>query len=69
LPIRRFGQAAKEAGAYLNYADLSGLLGIYTAVLSRLVREHQPGSVPLRGYECDIGRGITHPAWGRKPLP
>ncbi|HCC33331.1 MAG TPA: hypothetical protein DEQ28_05440, partial [Clostridiales bacterium] len=60
--IQRFAQAAKEAGAYLSYADLSYLLGIHTAALSRMVREHQPGSVPLRGSECDIGRGITHRA-------
>jgi hypothetical protein len=60
--IRRFSQAAREAGAYLNYADLSYLLGIHTAALSRMVREHSPGPVPLRGSERDIGRGVTHRA-------
>ncbi len=58
--IQRFSQETKEAGGYLNYADLSYLLGIHTAALSRMVREHSPEPVPLRGSECDIGRGITH---------
>ncbi len=58
--ILRFSQEAKEAGGYLTYADLSYLLGIHTAALSRMVRDHSPKPVPLRGSECDIGRGITH---------
>ncbi len=59
--IQRMSQEAKEQGACLNYADhLSYLLGLHTAALSRMVREHSGPSIPLRGSECDIGRGITH---------
>jgi len=58
--IQRFSREAKAAGGYLGYADLSYLLGIHTAAISRMVRDHSPQPVPLRGSECDIGRGITH---------
>lgn len=58
--IGRLAQEAKRAGAYLTYADLGYLLGIHTAAISRLVRDASPEPVPLRGSECDIGRGISH---------
>lgn len=58
--IRRLSREAKQAGGYLTCADLSYLLGIHTAALSRMVRDCSPEPVPLRGLECDIGRGISH---------
>lgn len=35
-------------------------MGIHTEAISRLIRAHPKLVVPLRGQECDIGRGITH---------
>lgn len=58
--IQRLSREAKEAGGYLTYADLSYLLGVHTAAISRLVRDHSPEPVPLRGSERDIGRAISH---------
>jgi hypothetical protein len=58
--IERFSQEAQRAGGYLTYADLSYLLGIHTAAISRMVRQNPHRRVPLRGSECDIGRGISH---------
>lgn len=51
---------AKYAGGYLTYADLGHLLGIHPEAISRLVRSNPAVAVPLRGAECDIGRGVTH---------
>lgn len=56
----RYATQAKHAGGYLTYADLGYLLGIHPEAISRLVRSHPAVAVPLRGAECDIGRGVTH---------
>ena len=56
----RYATQAKFQGGYLTYADLSYLLGVHTEAVSRLVRAHPKLVVPLRGQECDIGRGVTH---------
>ena len=58
--ILRYATQAKYAGGYLTYADLSHLLGIHPEAISRLVRSNPAVAVPLRGAECDIGRGVTH---------
>jgi len=58
--IVRYATQAKFQGAYLTYADLSYLLGIHTEAISRLIKAHPRLVVPLRGQECDIGRGVTH---------
>ncbi len=58
--IQRLARQAKEAGGYLTYADLSYLLGVHTAAISRMVRDCSPQVIPLRGVERDIGRAISH---------
>lgn len=58
--ILRYATQAKHSGGYLTYADLGYLLGIHPEAISRLVRANPKVAVPLRGVECDIGRGITH---------
>jgi len=58
--VLRFTTQAKHDGGYLTYADLSYLLGIHPEAISRLVSANSKVVVPLRGAECDIGRGITH---------
>jgi len=58
--ILRYATQAKYQGGYLTYADLSYLLGIHTEAISRLAKANSKLVVPLRGQECDIGRGITH---------
>ena len=58
--VLRYATQAKYAGGYLTYADLGYLLGIHPEAISRLVRSHPAVAVPLRGVECDIGRGVTH---------
>lgn len=58
--IERFCREAEEAGGYFTYADLSYLLGIHTAAISRMVQQNPDRRVPLRGSECDIGRGVSH---------
>ncbi len=55
----RYSVQAKQAGGYLSYADLSYLLGIHTEAIRKLIEKNK-GVVPLRGSECDIGRGVTH---------
>ena len=56
----RYAAEAKRCGGYLTYADLGYLLGIHPAAISALVQKEQPTILPLRGSECDIGRGVTH---------
>lgn len=56
----RYATQAKFQGAYLTYADLAYLLGIHTEAIRRLIQTHSELVVPLRGQECDIGRGVTH---------
>jgi hypothetical protein len=56
----RYAAEAKRCGGYLTYADLGYLLGIHPAAISALVQREQPTIIPLRGAECDIGRGVTH---------
>ncbi|MFA7155693.1 MAG: DUF1670 domain-containing protein [Limnochordia bacterium] len=56
----RYATEAKVAGAYLTYADLSYLMGIHPEAIRRLVNLNPTVVVPLRGSECDIGRGISH---------
>jgi hypothetical protein len=56
----RYAAEAKRCGGYLTYADLGYLLGIHPAAISALVQKEQPTIIPLRGAECDIGRGVTH---------
>ncbi len=58
--ILRYATQAKYAGGYLTYADLGHLMGIHPEAISRLVRGSPTVAVPLRGAECDIGRGVTH---------
>ncbi|MCR4443159.1 MAG: DUF1670 domain-containing protein [Peptococcaceae bacterium] len=58
--ILRYATQAKHGGGYLTYADLGYLLGIHPEAISRLVRSNPQLAVPLRGAECDIGRGVTH---------
>ncbi len=58
--ILRYTTQAKHSGGYLTYADLGYLLGTHPEAISRLVRTNPKVAVPLRGSECDIGRGITH---------
>jgi hypothetical protein len=58
--VLRYATQAKYAGGYLTYADLGHLLGIHPEAISRLVRSNPAVAVPLRGAECDIGRGVTH---------
>lgn len=58
--IVRYATQAKSQGGYLSYADLGYLLGIHTEAIRRLIGEHPKLIVPLRGHECDIGRGVTH---------
>ena len=57
---RRYATEAKRSGGYLTYADLGYLLGIHPAAISALVQKEQSTVIPLRGAECDIGRGVTH---------
>jgi hypothetical protein len=57
---RRYATEAKRCGGYLTYADLGFLLGIHPAAISALVQKEQTTVIPLRGAECDIGRGVTH---------
>jgi len=56
----RYAEEAKRCGGYLTYADLGFLLGIHPAAISALVQKEQTTVIPLRGAECDIGRGVTH---------
>ena len=58
--VLRLTTQAKQGGGYLTYADLSYLLGLHPEAISRLVRANPKVVVPLRGSECDIGRGVTH---------
>jgi hypothetical protein len=58
--VLRYATQAKYAGGYLTYADLGHLMGIHPEAISRLVRSNPTVAVPLRGAECDIGRGVTH---------
>jgi len=58
--IVRYATQAKFQGGYLTYADLGYLLGIHTEAIRRLIGQHPKLVVPLRGQECDIGRGVTH---------
>lgn len=58
--ILRYTTQAKYGGGYLTYADVSHLLGIHSEAVSRLVRANPMAAVPLRGAECDFGRGVTH---------
>ena len=56
----RYATEAKRCGGYLTYADLGYLLGIHPAAISALVQKEEKTIIPLRGSECDIGRGVTH---------
>ncbi len=56
----RYATEAKRCGGYLTYADLGYLLGIHPDAISALVQKEEKTVIPLRGAECDIGRGITH---------
>lgn len=58
--VLRLSTQAKQGGGYLTYADLSYLLGLHPEAISRLVRANPTVVIPLRGSECDIGRGVTH---------
>jgi len=58
--ILRISTQAKVSGAYLTHADLSYLLGIHCSAISNILKANPGVVVPLRGAECDIGRGITH---------
>jgi len=58
--ILRYSTEAKRAGGYLTYADLSYLMGINAESLRKLVNDNSKVVIPLRGRECDIGRGISH---------
>ncbi|MDQ7790242.1 MAG: DUF1670 domain-containing protein [Clostridia bacterium] len=58
--VARCCAQAKRGGGYLTYADLSYLLGIHPEAIARLVRSNPQVVIPLRGAECDIGRGVTH---------
>lgn len=57
--IYRYAEEAAQQGAYLTYADLSFLMSINSESLRNFVKtcDIKP---PLRGYACDIGRGISH---------
>ncbi|MFW5856200.1 MAG: DUF1670 domain-containing protein [Bacillota bacterium] len=57
--IYRYCQETKNQGAYLSYADLSYLMGINSESLRKLVADCDI-KPPLRGFACDMGRGITH---------
>ena len=56
----RYATEAKFAGGYLTYADLSYLMGIHPEAIRRLVNLNKNVVIPLRGAQCDIGRGVTH---------
>ncbi|MDA8097903.1 MAG: DUF1670 domain-containing protein [Clostridia bacterium] len=58
--VLRCATKAKHGGAYLTYADLGYLLGIHPEAIARLVKANPKVVIPLRGAECDIGRGVTH---------
>ncbi len=58
--VARLAAEAKQAGGYLTYADLSYLLGVHPAAVRGLIRKNPGVIVPLRGLECDIGRGVSH---------
>jgi len=58
--VLRLTAGAKYGGGYLTYADLSYLLGLHPEAISRLVKANPGVVIPLRGAECDIGRGVTH---------
>jgi hypothetical protein len=58
--VLRYATQAKEGGGYLTYADLGYLLGIHTEAIRGLIGRTPALVVPLRGVECDIGRGVTH---------
>lgn len=57
--IIRFSTEAKGNGGYLTQADLSFLLGIHPDAIRRMIKNNNV-HIPLRGSECDIGRGFTH---------
>ena len=56
----RYATQAKYCGGYLTYSDLGYLLGIHPAAISGLLQKHSKIIIPLRGSECDIGRGVSH---------
>lgn len=56
----RYATEAKRYGGYLTYADLGYLMGIHPDAISTLVQKEEKTIIPLRGAECDIGRGVTH---------
>lgn len=58
--ILRYTTETKQAGGYLTYADLSYLMGIHSEAIRRLVDLEPKLVIPLRGSECDIGRGVSH---------
>ena len=58
--IIRYATEAKQAGGYLSYADMSFLMGIHPEAIRGLVDRHPKVIIPMRGAECDIGRGVTH---------
>ena len=58
--ILRMSLQAKSAGTYLSNADLSYLLGIHCSAISNIIKANPCVVVPLRGNQCDIGRGTTH---------
>ncbi len=58
--IIRYSNEAKIAGGFLNQSDLSFILGIHSDAVRRLIKENNNMPIPLRGSECDIGRGLSH---------
>ena len=58
--VVRYTTQAKMAGGYLTYADLSFLMRIHPEAIRRLVDSNPKVVIPMRGSECDMGRGVTH---------
>ncbi len=57
--LLRYSTEAKVNGGYLTQSDLSFLLGIHPDAIRRMIKNNNV-HIPLRGSECDIGRGLTH---------
>lgn len=61
----RLAEQAKAQGAYLTQSDLAYLLGVSSAVISRLHASQTENNLlpfPTRGQEADMGRGVSHRA-------
>lgn len=63
IRIERLTKAAKEQGGLLTVEELAAILNRSTATISKRIQEYHEKNddiLPLKGYEMDIGPGVTH---------